>query len=182
MGLAYSGGEQRLEFDIKCKEWFEMANFGGIGIGPNMAFRRHLFDSWEGFDERIGAGTLIHGAEEGKAFADVLERGHRVIYTPDALVIHPASLPGQEAMEARYLASLSAQTAYLTLLLVEERRHRKRLMVYLLSALLRRPRPWRATAGVKAPRPAGRVRAFLAYLGGPLLYLRMRVRSPRLHT
>jgi hypothetical protein len=179
MGLAYSGGERRLEFDTGCEEWFEMANFGGIGIGPNMAFRRHLFDSWEGFDERIGAGTLIHGGEEGKAFADVLERGHRVVYTPRALVIHPASLTGQEAMTARFLASLAAQTAYLTLLLVEQRRHRKRLLAYLVSAVLRRPRRWRATAGIKAPRAAGPVRTLLAYVSGPFLYLRMRIQFRR---
>jgi len=34
------GGAERLAFDLETPDWFERANFGGIGMGMNMAFRR----------------------------------------------------------------------------------------------------------------------------------------------
>jgi glycosyltransferase involved in cell wall biosynthesis len=175
MGLAYSGGEERLDIDRTTEYWLERAHFGGIEIGPNMAFRRSLFDEWEGFDERIGAGTLFHGGEEGKAFAEILERGYRVIYTPLARVTHPSILFTGQVLRERYRASLRAQTAYLTLLLVEEHRHRRRLMAYLVQGLFRRSRPWRAVADIRPQLPLGRLLRFQAYCMGPILYLRTRL-------
>src|SRR5262249_21553737 len=56
---SYPGMEQyfgarhkRREFDSSTDDWFALANFGGIGGGANMAFRRKVFDSWDGFNER----------------------------------------------------------------------------------------------------------------------------------
>jgi hypothetical protein len=50
--------------DRQTPAWFERANFGGIGDGGNMAFRRYAFAVWPGFDVRLGRGALLHGGEE----------------------------------------------------------------------------------------------------------------------
>jgi cellulose synthase/poly-beta-1,6-N-acetylglucosamine synthase-like glycosyltransferase len=75
--------------DRQTPNWLEMANFGGLGHGGNMAFRRHAFDIWGGFDERLGRGALLHGGEEHYAFFRLLESGYRVVYNPRAVVVHP---------------------------------------------------------------------------------------------
>jgi len=51
------GGPQRRVVDRETPHWFEIANFGGIGAGANMTFRRSSFERWGGFDERISSGT-----------------------------------------------------------------------------------------------------------------------------
>src|SRR5216683_4146174 len=40
--------------DRDTPDWFEIANFGGLGSGGNMAFRREAFAIWPGFDVRFG--------------------------------------------------------------------------------------------------------------------------------
>jgi hypothetical protein len=40
--------------DRQSPLWFELANFGGIGGGMNMAFCGRAFEVWPGFDERGG--------------------------------------------------------------------------------------------------------------------------------
>ena len=47
-------GDERRAVDRQEPAWFEMANFGGVGDGGNMAFRRRAFDIWPGFHERLG--------------------------------------------------------------------------------------------------------------------------------
>ena len=49
--------------DCQTPAWFELANFGGLGDGGNMAFRRKIFELWRGFDERLGRGVSLHGSE-----------------------------------------------------------------------------------------------------------------------
>ena len=44
---------QRFVVDRGSPQWFEIVNFGGIGTGMNMAFRRRAFDIWPGFHERL---------------------------------------------------------------------------------------------------------------------------------
>ena len=68
------------EVDRAAPEWFERANFGGIGDG-NMALRRAVFASWPGFEEGIGRGMPVCGGEEHYAFFALIERGHRVART-----------------------------------------------------------------------------------------------------
>ena len=73
-----ANGHPESVFDRETPFWFERANFGGIGDGGNMAFRRCVFDIWPGFDERLGRGAVIDGGEEHYAFFSLLDRGYRI--------------------------------------------------------------------------------------------------------
>ena len=69
--------------------WFEMATFGGMGLGSNMALRKRACTSPKFFDERLGRGAPFQIGEENYAFARLLADGYRVIYLPSAVVFHP---------------------------------------------------------------------------------------------
>ena len=120
------GDNTRRILDQDNPDWFELACFGGIGNGANMAFRRSVFDLWPGFDERLGAGSPIGGGEEHYAFFSMVDRGFRVVYTPDAVLRHPfpATLDELRGRVARQLASRAAYTLFL---FAEQRRFRRRL-------------------------------------------------------
>lgn len=73
---------------------------GAVGTGCNMAFRRSVFRDVGGFDELLGAGTMVGGADDLDMFARVLDADLDVVYTPHALVRHfhrttPAALRRQ---------------------------------------------------------------------------------------
>jgi glycosyltransferase involved in cell wall biosynthesis len=55
--------------------WFEIATFGGLGLGANMAFRRQACADHNFFDERLGRGAPFEIGEESYAFASLLTRG-----------------------------------------------------------------------------------------------------------
>jgi GT2 family glycosyltransferase len=61
---------------------------GALGTGCNMTLRRSVLRDVGPFDERIGAGTAVGGGDDIDMFARVLDAGHHVAYTPDALVHH----------------------------------------------------------------------------------------------
>ena len=136
------GGPTRIAFDRTTVDWFERANFGGIGQGANLAIRRSVFASWAGFDKRLGAGTAIGGAEEHHAFFCLIDRGHRVVYAPAATVYHPSPATDAEARTLR-LRQLRTASAHLALLLAEERRYRRPTAGYALRAIAGRPPMWR---------------------------------------
>ncbi len=146
--------------------WFEMANFGGAVVGPNMAFRRRLFEDW-GFREDLGLPARILG-DEHYAFFDLLRRGNRVAYVPESIVRHepPATLP---AVGARRRRTLWGGSAYLTMLIVEERGFRMAALRYALTGRSGRRRSWRQ-AQVQAPF-ASRLELVTAAFAGPVIYL-----------
>lgn len=82
--------ETPLYIDNKVVHWFEMATFGGLGLGSNMALRMSACSGWTVFDTRLGRGGLIEIAEENFAFATLLSRGHTGVYLPAAIVSHPS--------------------------------------------------------------------------------------------
>jgi O-antigen biosynthesis protein len=172
MGIAVDQdlGPQARVVDRTTDRWFEICNFGGLGIGANMAFRRESFEVWPGFRESLGRGTPMQGGEEHNAFFELVRRGYRVAYTPQATVEHryPHTLPSIRRNHFRYLAGA---TAYATLLVVEEPGYRRRTLRYMIEAMLGRKRAWRLNEGPhsRAVLP-GAVR-FLAYLCGPPLYV-----------
>jgi len=169
-------GDQRRSVDCGNPRWFELANFGGIGQGSNMAFRRSALHSWAGFDHRLGRGSRISGGEEHYAFFCLIELGYRVVYAPDAQVYHPYPADLQ-IFCGHYLRQLAASTGYLTLLFFEEPNHRRRLMRYVFEALRGVRRTWR-TASLRCPaRLVSRCRSYPALLLGPLLYLRTQFES-----
>lgn len=83
----------RLSFSIErsSAQWFERANFGGIGDG-NFALRRSAFSQIRSFDEQLGRGTAINSNEEHYAFFRIIDLGGKVIYAPQAIVFHPNSV------------------------------------------------------------------------------------------
>ncbi|HEX7425325.1 MAG TPA: glycosyltransferase [Terriglobales bacterium] len=158
--------------------WFEIANFGGIGIGCNMAFRRRAFDVWPGFDERLDRGTLIDAAGESYAFFSLIKSGYRIAYTPDAVVTHPHQC-AESRLQARYRKDFASATAYMTLLFWEHPAYRRQLIRYVLDSLRGTQRTWRVTP-VACAGAVPRAAAFATQLLGPWLYLRTRLRYPAL--
>jgi cellulose synthase/poly-beta-1,6-N-acetylglucosamine synthase-like glycosyltransferase len=131
--------QQRREFDSSTDDWFALANFGGIGDGANMAFRRKVFDSWDGFNERLGLGTAVCGSEEHNAYFELIKRGHRVVFTPRSVVQHPFPETSDDARK-RSFRYVEAGCAYMARLFVEEPAYRRYLLTFLRKALTRRMR------------------------------------------
>jgi len=176
IGGAEFGGAERLTFDRDTPDWFERANFGGVGLGMNMAFRRSVFEVWPGFDERLGRGTVLGAAEEHHAFFSLIDRGFRVVYTPHALVHHPTPA-SEEELRARYLRSLASAAGYMTLLFFEAPRYRSRTAKYAVRALRGKARLWRGQGASKSRSLVARWRLLLAALRGSTLYFRSRIKS-----
>jgi cellulose synthase/poly-beta-1,6-N-acetylglucosamine synthase-like glycosyltransferase len=154
--------------------WFELANFGGIGSGGNMAFRRAAFEAWPGFDERLGRGAPIPGGEDYHAFFSLIERGFEVVYAPAAVVHHP-DRPDLERRRAQHLKDVAASVGYITLLFVERPAYRRRLIRYIVEWLQDTPRPWRAPADAPRSQALPAWWMMKARLTGVLLYFRCRL-------
>jgi cellulose synthase/poly-beta-1,6-N-acetylglucosamine synthase-like glycosyltransferase len=171
--LAGSQSERRERrvVDSQTPRSFEIANFGGIGDGGNMAFRRTAFQVWPGFDERLGRGAVIDGGEEQHAFFSLLQGGFRVAHVPHAVVSHPFPRDIEE-LRRRKVRDLTSAAAYVTLLCVEEPHHLPTLIKCVLERFSVTPRSWRNAADQSRPVPVSRPRRLLALLCGPLLYVR----------
>ena len=158
--------------------WFELANFGGIGSGGNMAFRARAFELWPGFDERLGRGAVIGGGEDYHAFFSLIELGYRVVYAPRAVVRHP-DRPDLERRRAQHLRDVAASVGYITLLFVERPQYRRRLARYVAEWLCGTPRPWRGGQGRAPAGTLPRWRMAVARVAGILLYIRCRLAALR---
>ncbi|MEU7467083.1 glycosyltransferase [Streptomyces sp. NPDC044984] len=90
---------------------------GRFGSGANMAFRTDVLRAVGGFDPATGAGTPARGGDDLYGFVRVLAQGHRLHYTPQALVWHHhrETWADLETQAYGYGAGL---TAYLTAILV----------------------------------------------------------------
>ncbi|WP_173265163.1 glycosyltransferase [Streptomyces pacificus] len=88
---------------------------GRFGSGANMAFRARALRAVGGFDPATGTGTAARGGDDLYAFVRILTDGHRLRYTPDALVWHHHRETGHDLRNQAfgYGAGL---TAYLTAL------------------------------------------------------------------
>lgn len=115
--------------------WFEIANFGGLGYGTNMAVRKAACTGPKLFDERLGRGTPLWTAEESHAFANLLGRGYRAAHVPAAVVIHPLK-PRDIELEA------STAFAYWLLLFFEFPDHRLDLLRFLARRMRGKRLPW----------------------------------------
>jgi cellulose synthase/poly-beta-1,6-N-acetylglucosamine synthase-like glycosyltransferase len=176
MGGTEFGAAERQTFNRDTPHWFEKANFGGIGLGMNMAFRRQAFELWPGFDERLGRGVLLGAAEEHHAFFSLIDRGYSVVYTLHAVVRHPAPT-SEEELRQRRLRSVASSVGYLTLLFFEARPYRGRVARYAFEALRGKARLWRGqVAGAERSVVPG-WRLLLAALRGAVLYFRSRIQS-----
>lgn len=170
----YDVGEERQVVDRDSDQWFERANFGGLGNGANMGFRRSGVAQWGGFDERIGYGTPVRGFGDHNAFFRVVHAGFRAVYTPKAVVFHPIDATFEE-VRAKRLQSAQAWGAYVALLAAEYPEHRRRLIRYAADALRGKRRAWRAApAGFAPAARVSRWQSMLAAAQGLLLYARIR--------
>jgi len=129
-------GPERRVFDRSVPNWYELTNFGGVGIGANIALRRAVFGNWKGFDQRLGVGTLIEGGEELKAFFELVDLGYRLVYASRSVVRH-AFPRSEEQICQRALRLIEASTAYLVLSLCERPVYRKETWGYIKRKLKR---------------------------------------------
>ncbi len=168
---------ERIVLDKNSEDWFARANFGGLGIGCNMAFRRSAWDIWPGFDARLGRGAPIAGWEEHFAFFELIEKGYRVVHAPLSAVRHGEPKTMIEVRRA-YLRALGAVSAYMTMLFAEFPRHRRALWNFCIAGLKRTPRRWRPRRQM-AQRLAPRWLSVLRLMSGPFVYGWVRVKKGR---
>ena len=90
---------------------------GRFGSGANMAFRTSALRSVGGFDPATGAGTAARGGDDLYGFVRVLTQGHRLRYTPYALVWHHHRETWRD-LETQAYGYGAGLTAYLTAVLV----------------------------------------------------------------
>ncbi|MFD5130422.1 glycosyltransferase [Streptomyces olindensis] len=90
---------------------------GRFGSGANMAFRTRVLRSVGGFDPATGAGTAARGGDDLYGFVRVLADGHRLRYTPYALVWHHHRETWRD-LETQAYGYGAGLTAYLTAVLV----------------------------------------------------------------
>ncbi|MFF9341081.1 MULTISPECIES: glycosyltransferase [unclassified Streptomyces] len=105
---------------------------GSFGSGANMAFRASALRRAGGFDPATGTGTPAKGGDDLYAFVAVLAAGHRLRYTPDALVWHHHRETWRD-LENQAYGYGAGLTAYLTATLVR----RPALLPALLARLPR---------------------------------------------
>lgn len=148
--------------------WLEIAAFGGLGSGANMAIRKSTCGNRLPFDERLGSGAPFEQGEENFAFAKLTKQGIIAVHVPSAIVYHP-----EKELELRPFAARSF--AYWLLLLEEFPKERGILIRYLWNRIRRVPLSW-----PRSPQQAGVVISagwplyLRAGLRGALLYLRHR--------
>ena len=116
--------------------WFEIATFGGLGLGANMALRKAACPAGMFFDERLGRGAPFEIGEEGYAFAWLLSRGYRVVNIPSAVVNHPPLTRTAIQREARN------SFTYWLLLFSEFPEQRKSLIRFIIRRLRRKTLEW----------------------------------------
>ncbi|CQR62507.1 glycosyltransferase [Streptomyces leeuwenhoekii] len=90
---------------------------GRFGSGANMAFRTEVLRRVGGFDPATGAGTPARGGDDLYGFVRVLAQGHRLHYTPRALVWHHHRETWRD-LETQAYGYGAGLTAYLTAILV----------------------------------------------------------------
>jgi hypothetical protein len=153
----------------KDAKWFEIATFGGLGIGANMALRKSACKGWKVFDERLGRGAPFRGGEEQYAFARLISLGYSAVHIPAALVVHPSEIRISIEQSASYAI------AYWWLLFFDFPGHRLQLVQFLFRRLRHKPLSWPRSSPDLGPiiTSGWRVR-IKAGLAGTLLYLRAR--------
>lgn len=172
MDASAAAAEQPRFVNNKTPQWFEIATFGGLGLGSNMALRRAVCEGERMFDERLGRGAPFRIAEENYAFARLLAGGHTVAFAPSAVVFHPPLNWGGLEQEVRN------SMTYALLLFAEFPQQRGDLMHFLVRRLRRKSLTW-----PRNPQEPGqvinsgwgvRLRAGLS-----ALFLFLRTRKPR---
>ncbi len=166
-------GPQRRVYDLHTDAWFACANFGGIGIGANMALRKDAFRIWPGFNPSLGRGGIIQACEENHAFFELIAAGYRVVYAPAAIVLHHAPTNLTQLRE-QHLRMLTEAGAYLAFMLTERPEHRSATVRFILDGIRGRRRIQNGAAD-NAARVAPRWRELYAGVRGGMLYAAGRI-------
>lgn len=151
----------------KDRQWFEIAAYGGLGIGTNMALRKAACMRWRVFDERLGRGAPLQGMEEHYAYVRLLSLSYYAAHVPAAIVVHP--FVRRSSIEEE----VSHAIAYFLLLFFEVPGHRLDLLKFIFRRLRQKPLTWpRNSPSLGLVVTSGwRVR-IKAALAGTLLYMR----------
>jgi GT2 family glycosyltransferase len=75
---------------------------GDVLAGGNTAMRRSALDEVGSWDERMGAGTRYPAAEDNDFGFRLLEAGYRIVYVPDAVLVHRAWRPKGDYVNLRW--------------------------------------------------------------------------------
>lgn len=172
-----SGPVERIEIapftlNNQAPQWFEIATFGGLGLGSNMAVRKSASEGRKLFEERLGRGAPFQIGEENYAFALLLSRGYSAAHVPAAIVFHPPLSRGSVAQEA------CNSFTYFLLLFSEFPANRGDLLRFLFRRLRKKPLTW-----VREPQGPGEIVSsgwrvkLKAVFKGAILFLR--TRKPR---
>lgn len=164
------GGPRRIAVDRDTVHWFDLLR-EGLGGGANMAVRSRAFAVWPGFDPRLGLGGALRAGEEDYALFSLVKRGHRVVYTPSAVVRHPFPATAAE-LRAMHLRTLTTGAAYLAFLFAQEPECRHAIGQHLLRRLPRSRRRSFSRAPAEARRLASAWREAWAGLTGVGLFAR----------
>ena len=162
--LAIDGPFVRTSIVVQCDYGDEVAEFplsGSRGpVGPNMGFRRSVFQDFGGFDTRFGLrpGSLVPAAET--EFFDRLSRtGMRFLYVPDAVVDHPLR---RQQMTRRYFRTrmhgIGRATSRLRMIRGQQPKRLCGMTLYVFPQLLRALARW-VSAGLTLAPPARRFHA-----------------------
>jgi glycosyltransferase involved in cell wall biosynthesis len=175
---ASSTERSRQVVDRQTSGWFKSANFGELGDGSNMVFRRSAFDIWPGFDEKLGRGTIVGGGEEHYAFFTLIERGFRIVHNPEAIVRHPDPATADQWRQ-RHLELAAFTGAYITRLAVEHPSFRVDLARYVIGRLRAKltASSGKSLAGTPPTHPLWL--SLPRFLCGPWIYLRSRISHSR---
>jgi hypothetical protein len=167
-------GPDPISLDRRGAQWFERANFGGIGDG-NFALRRSILATIGGFDEHLGRGAAISSGEEHYAFFRIIKAGYQISYVPQAAVFHPAAPRGPSSEQKRVQEAIS----YALFLAWRHPLSIARLSKYLIEACFGKERSWR---NAKPQRRAERVCEtsldIAAYMRAAVAGLKAFLRSP----
>lgn len=90
---------------------------GRFGTGASFAVRRDAYDSVDGFDNRLGAGTRSRGGEDLDLFTRVILDGWTLVYEPTSLVWH-THRGGRLQLQQQMFGYGCGLFAYVTKLLV----------------------------------------------------------------
>jgi glycosyltransferase involved in cell wall biosynthesis len=116
--------------------WFEIATFGGMGLGSNVALRKSACIAPAMFDVRLGRGAPFKIGEESYAIARLLSDGYTAAYLPSAVVFHPPL--SRDTIENEAQNSIT----YWLLLFAEFPSQRINLLRFILRRIQRKPLDW----------------------------------------
>ena len=152
-----------------------------FGVGGNMAFRASALARIGGFDVCLGAGSRCMGAEDTRAFTDLLCSGGTVVYQPTAVTRHLHRRSAEELRRQMFGYGVGLTAFYTSLVLT-----RPQCFPALIRLL---PTVYRDLFGSESLRSGGLPLTFPSelrranrrgLLAGPVSYFRARSDATRL--